>query len=383
MTVTNEYSNEFGISNSSLKDWGRLSPLQWKKKWIDGERESSSEDHFVFGSLLDVLLFTPETFKKKYFIFNGVFPAEAVAKIVKDCYHQIIEINKQIEKSNENVPIEENLKPLSLEDNRELVLTCVKNYPSIDKETNELKFGWQNNWKDDTRIDKIIEQGQLYFNILTQVNEREIITSSLLSLAEELKTILLTNENTMYYFIPTEGVEIFHQFEIYDVYNVQITGNNIPRKGCLDILVVNHNNKTIRVVDFKTDQNAFNFIYTAKKFDYCGQLTYYNSLVENLISDNTHHWHGYTLLPPRNVVIDRFEKNPYVYEYSKYDCISSQYGNREFLPKIPGTNDSIGRVIIGWEEKLYEIADYLQHHKWHYDNRMNTNHYKTLYLYET
>lgn len=381
MTVTSEYSEKFGISNSSLKDWGKLSPLQWKKKWIDGEKDKSDESHFVFGSLLDILLFTPETFNKKYYIYNGLFPSDAIVYIVKDIFNKIKTTNEEILKNNKECPIEEPTLEVSLDVNDDLILESIKNYPNYDSESGEMKFGWQNNWKDETRVTKVKEQGKAFFTLLSESKGKEIISSSLLSLCEELKTILITNDITRDYFIPSEGIELYHQFEIYDIF-IPKNGFAVPRKGCLDILIVNHNEKTIRVVDFKTDQNAFNFIYTAKKFDYCGQLTYYSDLIRNLIADPLHAWYEYKILPPRNIVIDKFEKMPYVYEYSSYDMDIAVNGNRYFLPKIPGTNDPIGRIVKGWEEKLSEISVHFSENNWQQPIDVIKNKYQTLYLYE-
>lgn len=381
MTVTDEYSNKFGISNSAIKDWGVLSPLQWRKKWIDGEKEDSSESHFVFGSLLDVLLFSETTFKERFYIYDGIFPSEAVSKIMKDVFLKIKRHNENLEKINQELPIPVDFHPFDLLESKELLLESIKNYPSIDKETHEIKYGWQNNWKDDTRIDNMIKEGNNFFKILTEVKGREIITTSLKKLCEELKTILITNDRTRDFFIPKEGTELFFQFEIYDLYKPK-NGFTIPRKGCLDILQVNHKKGWVRVVDFKTDQNAFGFKYAAKKYGYCDQLTYYSNLLLHLIKDVTHPWYGYEVHSPKNIVIDKNEKLPYVYDYSLYDRDISQNGNRYFLPKIPGTNDPIGKVTKGWEEKLTEISWHLEKNEWSHPIDGLNKQEQTLYLYE-
>ena len=360
------YNQTWGISQSSIKAWKFTSPLQWKKRYIDDNRDDDKDtESFTMGSLVDTLLFTPELLNDRFYKGKEKLPSEAIAWIVREYFVTIIEKNKQIEENNKSLPIEEMCIPLDLTTPHEnLLLKIADNCPDKDKD-GSIKYGWQNNWKAETRIKHIVEKGSEYFESIKAANGRKIISEQQNLQAIEIRDILVKDENVRDYFIPSENNELLFQLEIYsyydfhdelstDYYNI----TNVPIKGALDIVRINHKEKTVQIIDFKTSQSAYNFIDSIKYYGYDQQLSYYNFLLERHLRDNNI-YKGYIFKNPINIVIDFTDKIPYIYEYTDEDMYYARYGTRELLTNI-FTNFKIPiRVKQGWQNILDEIC-------WHY-----------------
>jgi hypothetical protein len=149
-----DYKTISALNQSTLKQI-LVSPkayVEAKEKQL--ARVESTEQHFMFGSLVDMMLTeSKEDFDKKYAVIpddTGV--SETIAKIVKEVYD---------EKNNSD-----DLGWGALEDYPEEILKHC-NY--------EL---YQSRWKDETRINKIVEQGSQYFEVLKNSGNRTIITES-------------------------------------------------------------------------------------------------------------------------------------------------------------------------------------------------------------
>ena len=360
------YNQTWGISQSSIKAWKFKSPLQWKKRYIDDNRDDDKDtESFTMGSLVDTLLFTPELLNDRFYKGKEKLPSEAIAWIVREYFATIIEKNKQIEENNKSLPVEEMYIPLDLTTPHEnLLLKITDNCPDKDKD-GSIKYGWQNNWKAETRIKHIVEKGSEYFEYIKAANGRKIISEQQNLQAIEIRDILVKDENVRDYFIPSENNELLFQLEIYsyydfhdelstDYYNI----TNVPIKGALDIVKINHKEKTVQIIDFKTSQSAYNFIDSIKHYGYDQQLSYYNFLLERHLRDNNI-YKGYIFKNPINIVIDFTDKIPYIYEYTDEDMYYARYGTRELLTNI-FTNFKIPiRVKQGWQNILDEIC-------WHY-----------------
>ena len=98
------YNQTWGISQSSIKAWKFKSPLQWKKRYIDDNRDDDKDtESFTMGSLVDTLLFTPELLNDRFYKGKEKLPSEAIAWIVREYFVTIIDKNKQIEENNKSL----------------------------------------------------------------------------------------------------------------------------------------------------------------------------------------------------------------------------------------------------------------------------------------
>lgn len=353
-----EYKNKFAISQSAIKDFQFKSPRDWKRIWINNNEDAErSGDSFTFGSLTDTLLFTPHELESRFYIGEFQHPSPAIESIVKKVQESIIVKNKSTESLNkENLLMKVEELPIDL--NSEMISDLVI-YAADNCEENGKK-GWNTRWSIETRLKKIREQGTEYFNLLRDANGRSVISSTTNMEAISLRDILYKDPDVKEYFVPTSGIELKFQMELFVEYTLE-DGRVIPLKGALDILHIDHNNKTIRLVDFKTSYDAHDFIKSIKKFGYATQLSFYDYLLrlwlETQCKDQS--FCQYTILNPINIVIDKYQKVPYIYEYDWDDLALEREGNEKFLFDLYQTKDHKMRIKKGWINILEEIA-------WHY-----------------
>lgn len=360
----NDYATRFGISQSMLKKWGFWSPLQWKKYYIDKQNDKDSEKtSFTFGSLVDTLLFTPEEYDKRFVIVEDkTIPSEAIASIIKSYYNKIIANNNNLKELEDLLPDKPVYLTLTL-DHTDVLIDCANQYVSKDKDGNE-KIGWNNSWKTETKVDTLKKKGENYFNTLIKCENRQIVSQSLVLEAENLKNILQNHEAVKKYFVPTENSELLFQLEIFVTYTVKVNDvwKKLPLKGALDIVRIDHNTKTIQIIDFKTDKNAYTFIQSIKQYGYVDQLSYYMFLLKLWLQSYCEgKYCNYNIISPLNVVIDVYDKYPYVYRHSHADLAIAQLGNKHIIRNLVNEErfSHPFKYKKGWEEKLEEIS-------WHY-----------------
>lgn len=360
-----EYYNNLAISQSAIKDFRFKSPKRWKSIWVDKQIDlGKNEDSFIFGSLVDTLLFSPHLLGDRFYISNLTeLPTGAIPKIVKNIYDTLLsDPNFQIETIQDVKTYDDPESP-----EIEYVITTdlsLVNRTVILNACNQEE--WNGGWKDETRINKIIEKGSKYFNLLTDCGNRKVISSEMNLQAIDIVNILKNGKLKRYFNNSEEFTNIF-QLELFS--NFECDGvSTIAIKGALDILHIDNIRKTIRVVDFKTSHDAHNFIPSIKKFGYCDQLSFYTYLVETALSDsefceNYNLDSTYKVLEPMNIVVDTEDKLPYVYEYSWDDIVISREGNSKLLFDLFQTQLHNQKIKKGWKETLCDIA-------WHFNNKL-------------
>lgn len=332
-----EYKNIRAINQSAIKDWLNKTPLEWKSIYIDGQKDESKKDEvFLFGSFVDALAYSPDKVAEQFYINDKTFnisPEEAV--IVNLLFQRINQENEKINSLNldENLPEKVPLLTYTIVDNLSLLEGVLEAYD------------WRNNWKLETRVNKIKELGESYLMSLYEGSGKTVVNGRDKQDADEIVAILRNHNLTKEYFTPTEGIELLFQLELQDEFLLP-TGDIIRRKGAIDTLKIDHKNRTKQNVDLKTDKSAHFFQYNAKKYGYGLQQSYYKSL---LIANNNNYFPDYEIITPINIVIDRRYKEPYIYEYDDNELEILQKGNEE---------------IKGWEEVLEEITWHMQTGIW-------------------
>lgn len=334
------YKNKEGISQSMIKDWLSLSPIEWKSIWIDGQKDESKKDEvFLFGSLLDTLAFTPDKLNDIFYINDNMFNISGEeSEIVQRLFQSINIENEKINNLNldENLPEKVSLLTYSIKDNVSLLEGVLEAYD------------WRNNWKLDTRVKKIKEVGEEYLKHLYKGIGKKVVNSRDKQDADELLAILRSHPRVREYFVASDNIELIFQLELEDEFLLK-TKQKVKRKGAIDILKIDHKNKTKQNVDLKTSQSAYNFRYSAKKYGYGTQQSYYKSL---LVANNNSYFPDYEIKTPINIVIDRKSKEPYIYEFLEEELDILQKG-------------SVEHNIIGWEQVLEEIAWHMETGVWY------------------
>jgi hypothetical protein len=304
------YYNIKAISQSSIKDFRKLPPIEWKKIYITGEKAHKNSAALSKGSITDDLLFNPSTVDDKYIIWEVKKPSDSVSFIIENIFDE----NK------------------TLEDLKEAVIETAKIVPMADD-----KIGWGQGkgWNDQRILDTVNKEGKDYYDFLKSVNGKHIIPTAsymaALRMAEEIKK----NEIASYYLN-----EKLNKFQV-----ALITDEDFPfkLKGLLDILHINDEKKEMRIVDFKTCDNAYYFIGNVYRFGYLDQVAFYNHLLMMWIEKNMQ-YAAYTILPPMNIAIDSRYNIPYFYEYGWKDIEKSWHGYIKNGEKRDGLRDTITEI---------------------------------------
>lgn len=195
------------------------------------------------GSLVDCLVTDPVEFETDYYVTQlEVLPTDAVKSIISTYYD------------------------------------VIKEFPLLDNDTTLLKVitdaNYYNNLKPETKLAKVLETGSEYLNDLKACGDRIIITQADLTLAQTMVSNLqstfpeiLMNTNP--------DIEIKYQVSIYEA----IRG--IACKGLIDILIINHSEKKVKIIDLKTFYgHPLEFSSAVHSHRYDIQLAFYKELYE-------------------------------------------------------------------------------------------------------
>lgn len=184
----------------------------------------------TFGSAVDAILTGgQEEFDKNFFVAN--FPAikDSVEKVVKSLFTSY-------------------------------GTTCrtINDIKEADIITATEVNSFQLNWKPETRAKVIKEQGFEYYNLMFLAKDKKIISEELKQKIDGAVEALRTAEATKFYFqanSPFDGIERFYQLKF------KATLNDADYRCMADIIVVDHNNKTVQPVDLKTSSHLEHDFY--------------------------------------------------------------------------------------------------------------------------
>lgn len=221
------------------------------------------KEHFVIGNAVDCILTQGQlAFNEKYYVSDTVDkkPTAKVLSITRLIYDNLTNYSPDV-----------NLQEVSLTDPiiRDVILDAcnTENY--------------YNDWKESTRINKIIEGGHQYFEDLKLSENKQILSTEQKMLVDSIEMSLKTNEHTGIYFktdiYEHEDVDIYYQYPIY------FEIDEIPCKALLDILIVDHKTKRIYPIDVKTiGDNVLNFPKSVRRRRYDIQASFYTEAVKSL-----------------------------------------------------------------------------------------------------
>lgn len=307
-----KYAQTLALSSTAIKQFKTMHPFEWKKLWITKEKEQKNTLALNKGSLTDDLLFNPSVIEDRYLVMEVKKPSDSVSFIIESVFNAEEELS--------------NLK--------EKIVNSAKIVPMP-----EGKQGWGQGkgWGDDRIFDTVLKDGQEYYDFLKTTNGKCVVPSleymAALGMAEATKKCPEVAD----YLNPKLNK---FQFQI-------ITDHDFPDKlkGCLDILHKNDKKKELRIIDFKTADNAYYFISNVIKFGYLEQVTFYDHLLRHwlLLDGNEKYW-KYTILPPMNIVIDSKYNTPYFYEYNWKDITAAWNGYFKYGKMQNGIKDTIKEI---------------------------------------
>lgn len=320
--------------NQSLLKKILVSPKAYLTAKNSYENQTESvEDHFVFGTAVDIMLTgTKEEFDKKFVkIPDDTKCSETVKLIVDNVFAEVKDTPKDI---------------------------VIDARPIILKYCNEAAY--YNNWKDDTRIDKILADGKDYFELLKTTVGKTPITNSEYAKAVSCVMALKSDEFTKPYVDKKHDKDV----EFWDKFIVEFELGGVQMKGELDRVVVNHREKLITPLDFKTTGKPITgFQYDFWSFRYDFQAATYlagilqDEKIQKLIED------GYQIAHFLYIVVEKhLFNNPMVFAISEEVMDIGFSGGEVKGKKYEGLVDAITRFKYADENDAWDYPmEYYQH----------------------
>ncbi len=224
--------------------------------------------HFIIGSAVDSIITMGESiFSKEYYVSQLTKkPSATIMSIVREAY---------------------DFQKAALHDK----LTS-EHYTS-DRVKASLMMAadshkYQPKWKEDTRYNKLINQGQEYWNELIGAEGKQILSDEEVTLINDITDSILEGKYTATYF--EDRADIVYQLPIYFEYM------GIECKALLDVVHIDHTLKVIQPIDVKTmGDYTINFPKHIYKRRYDIQAAYYTEALK-------YKYPGYTILPFKFIV---------------------------------------------------------------------------------
>lgn len=338
------------ISQSGLKLLLKGVNAYLKKSNNEKELYYSEKGHFIIGSAVDTILsLGMQEFQNQYYIsLSDKKPGDKTLSLM----HYIFD-NETARMSSQHI----NQLTLKLVDNDDIIRACVANE-------------FQNRYKDEAKI-KAVYKNEDYFNELCLSNGKQIITTDdyeqISRIVDSFQTSQWGNlfDDT---FIDDSNTDIYFQLPIYSLLN------GVKVRGLLDVVIVDHDKKTILNIDLKTMAYPVNtFHWSAKKFRYDFQISFYHELLRHWITVNPT-LKDYTILNPEFLVESTTAVNGAVKfvtsdefltigKEGRKDIYGYTYIHGQFRSVI-GSKEIVSSAILGWEAAL-------DLYEWHTSNGFN------------
>mgnify|MGYP001577435170 FL=1 len=313
-----EYKKIAKVNQSSLK---KILHSPGAYRAAVNKYEESTESHFVFGSLVDDMLLAPKTVDDKYYKMADS-DISTTLKLIAQHVYEAAKLN----------PIDDSGKVLCpLHDiyYQDLILNAKRTY------------AYQPRWKDETAITNIVKSCSNYFNALIESNGKVIISIEEYNKALTCVAMLKSDKYTSKYLVkPSQNISIFTHVVL------EFETEGVKCKAELDKVFIDHVNKTIQPIDYKTTGMPINgFKYEFWKYRYDFQAAFYklglsqDSKIIKLLED------GYELLNFRYIVVNSDgNDNPMIFVVPKeVNAIGLHGGKLDNGRTLEGVHQAIGR----------------------------------------
>lgn len=312
-------SSEY-FSYSYIKRFDEFGP----KSLIENIKIDNKGTHY--GGIVHMLSFLPDNFDDKYF----------VSETEKELTETEIKLLDEVKK---NIPKKDLTKKFIHSDKlTKICLLYIK----------ELEL-WKNIKDEEKLKEKINDNFRNHLYKYTISEDKEIVSPKDFLDAKQASKTLTTHKFTSEYFTSKDIKKKQVLFEIPILYKIK----DDNYKSLLDIILIDHENKKIRVVDLKTGAipNAY-FKYEFFKRRYDIQAFLYTVALEQYILENN--LKDYMIDCPLYVFISRFSmETPLVFEVNE-NLVRGSY---------IGFESRYGKEYKGIEELVSNI-------KWHFENNI-------------
>lgn len=319
-------------SPSRLSDLD-YSPLYYKERKEARDKDTSS--FMKFGSLVDCLLTEPGEFDKRYNVSSIEFPSDAIKNIITGVFDDL-----------KNRYLEDPYDPI-VKRNGNLAFSGLDEF-KLDILKHAKYEGYGQSWKEDTIFNKVKTAGEQYFLTLLASIGKEMVSFEDYEKALLCIQNLKDSEFTKQYFSDEQNPDIEFLWQVPIVWEE----DGMTCKGLLDLVIIDHVNKIIYIIDLKTTaKSVYNFEHSYIKFRYYLQGSMYYQGLRKIFNQDKK-YEGYSLNTPLFVVAEQGSHNPpFIFEMSYDDMMVGTFG---------GIIKSSGREVKGYKRLLSDL-------KWHND----------------
>ena len=295
--------------------------------------------HFLIGDGVDIQLTQSlEAFNEKFHVSNiQNKPSDTIKSIVNQVYDLV----------------KEEVGPLAdkglLRDHTSKIIDSCNDH------------NYQPNWKTETRVAKVGESWE-YWEDLKAAEGKQVLSQEENDLISQIVMSIRTNPTTSKYFETSKDVEILDQLAIYFSYC------GIDCKALLDRVVVDHKNKTIQPIDFKTmgDQTIY-FPKSLRQRRYDIQAAFYTEALKSKKEYET-----YEILPFKFIVESTVNPgNPLVFTCSSELLRIGQFGapKTDIYGKISSSGyDHMSEYKSISTSEIKGFHQLIEDYKWYLEN---------------
>lgn len=298
---------DIALSFSRVSDFNRNGPKALNKRTFVDNMGAK------IGSITDDWLFDRENFEDKYLIYDGEKPTATLGKLVDIILKNYMELP-----SNEKV--------------LDIIATN----------------GFWSKYKDDT-LDKAYNIPGFWEYLTAQYASKikTLVTSSELELGKDLAQILQTHEFSKDIF--TNDLERINQ------YKFELFYRDIKFRGIIDMVLIDHKFKTVRLIDLKTGQDsAENFMNSFIKYRYFFQEAIYMKAFAVICEELG--LKDYKLLPFQFLYIGRSERLPLVYTISqKWHDAAIKGFTLNGTYQYKGLDEVLEEIVWHWTNKVFDM----------------------------
>lgn len=244
------------------------------------------------------------------------------------------------------------------------IYTTIFGIPSEAIEEEIRNSAWQPRWNLDTKIAKVLEQGEELYKFMQEAQDKVILSMQTYQEVERCVLALKNSDTTKFYFNEEdEDVERLYQLKF------KKTLNGVDYRCMMDECIVDHKNKIIIPIDLKTSsKKEWNFFKSFIKWNYHMQARlYYRLLLETIKNDS--YFKDFTILDYRFIVINKESLTPLVWEFPMTKVFGDiQFGkNNAYVmhdPELVGKTlrkylDESPKVPYGISLEINNITDWL------------------------
>lgn len=222
-------------------------------------------------------------------------------------------------------------------------------------------------WTMPVKIARVRTDCQDYYNDLIKSYGKQILDLDEITIIDAIVNSLQENERTKRFFTnpDQQGIDYIYQFPIYFTYQ------GMDFRVLIDILEINHINKTLKVLDIKTIGDfTVRFPSSVRKFRYDFQVAFYTIAVSQWKKDHPQ-LKDYRVINPAFIVETTklgYQGNPLIFDCSDQLIDIAMYGRKLFSISQHYDDRNILNDGPIQTSELNGVLDTIKLYKWHLEN---------------